>query len=255
MRFFGLFICALAAIAACGPPSPLSELEPGERGRVVRIIDGDALALNTGQNVRLIGIEAPALRPRGREPDSWAVESARALEDLTLGRNIQLYYSGITRDRYDRALAHIVTTDQSGAKLWINMELVKRGAARVRLYADTAAYADDLLAVEATARADNIGLWAESAYKVRDITRLPSDHRGFTLVEATLGAVLPPDARPENQRPRACERALNGTQYRLVVAPQAAAICDAASGQSYRLRGWVSGGRMTLDLIEHAEPL
>jgi len=39
---------------------PLAGTQPGEHGRVVRVIDGDALVLDTGQSVRLVGIEAPA---------------------------------------------------------------------------------------------------------------------------------------------------------------------------------------------------
>lgn len=42
---FGLLI----ALAACGAPKdPLDELVVGERGRVVRVLDGDALVLDTG---------------------------------------------------------------------------------------------------------------------------------------------------------------------------------------------------------------
>ena len=94
-------------ISACGRSSPLDEMEPGERGRVVRILDGDALVLDTGQSVRLVGVEAPVLRPRSGEPEPFAVESARMLEDMVLGRDVQLFYPGLTRDRYDRALAHV----------------------------------------------------------------------------------------------------------------------------------------------------
>lgn len=118
-------------LAACQPVSPLPDMEAGELGRVVRVIDGDALALNTGQSVRLVGIEAPALRPRGREPDSYAVEASRTMEDMALGREVRLYYPGLTRDRYDRALAHVITRDGAGPELWLNMELIKRGAGAV----------------------------------------------------------------------------------------------------------------------------
>jgi len=53
-------LMALAALAACSAPDPLAGTQPGEHGRVVRVIDGDALVLDTGQSVRLVGIEAPA---------------------------------------------------------------------------------------------------------------------------------------------------------------------------------------------------
>ena len=61
IRNIVIFAAALI-VAACGraPADPLEGLAVGERGRVVRVIDGDALVLSTGQSVRLIGIEAPA---------------------------------------------------------------------------------------------------------------------------------------------------------------------------------------------------
>lgn len=238
--------------AACGPSGPLDDLERGEKGRVVRIVDGDALALNTGQSVRLIGIEAPALRPRGRGPDSWAVESSRALEDMTMGRQVQLYYSGLTRDRYDRALAHVVTIDQAGAKMWVNMELVRFGAGRVRLYPDTAAKGAALLAAEAEAREENLGLWSKADYKIRPAGRLTSDYRGFTLVTATLGAKTE-ETEPSDRY--VCKRRLIGADLILEIRPEAKKICDLETSEDLILRGWVSGGRMDLTLPLHVQSL
>ena len=136
LLFFGLLL-----FAACAPSSPLPNMQPGETGRVTRIVDGDALVLDTGQNVRLVSIEAPAMYPEGGVPAPHAGESARRLEDMALGRRVQLYYPGLTRDRYDRALAHVVTIDGAGPKLWLNKEMIDAGAAWVRLYPSTAARA------------------------------------------------------------------------------------------------------------------
>jgi len=159
-------------------------MEPGERGRVVRIIDGDALVLNTGQSVRLVGIEAPVLRRRGADPDPYAAEAARILENIAMGREVQLYYPGLTRDRYDRALAHVVTDDAAGPEFWVNMELIRRGAARVRLYPDTAARGADFLDAEQIARDQKIGLWGIPSYTVKDAGEIASETRGFTIIRA-----------------------------------------------------------------------
>ena len=66
MQHFRL-LCFILLLAACAKPQPLDGLEPGEHGRVVRVIDGDALVLDTGQSVRLVGIEAPARPWQERE--------------------------------------------------------------------------------------------------------------------------------------------------------------------------------------------
>ena len=91
-------------LVACGAPGPLDSLEPGERGRVVRVVDGDTIVLDTGQSVRLVGIEAPSGGYRDHAPQPYPTESKRMMEDIVLGRDIQLHYGGLTRDRYDRAL-------------------------------------------------------------------------------------------------------------------------------------------------------
>ena len=249
--FLVLAVFALLT-AACGASGPLDDLERGERGRVTRIVDGDALALNTGQSVRLIGIEAPALRPRGRDPESWAVESARALEDIVMGREVQLYYSGLTRDRYDRALAHLVTIDQAGARTWVNMELVRRGAARVRLYPDTAAKGAALLEAEAQARAANLGLWGKADYKIRPARQIASDDRGFMLATATLGEVIE-DKEPSDRH--ICKRRLIGAELILEIRPEAKSICALDAPEELLLRGWVSRGRMDLTLPQHVQTL
>lgn len=250
-------VCALilraslfGLVAACGDPGPLTDLQPGETGRVVRVIDGDALALNTGQSVRLVGIEAPALRPRGRDPDPYAVEASRLLEDLVLGRQVRLYYPGLTRDRYDRALAHVVTVDGSGPRLWINLELVRRGGARVRLYPDTAAHADDLLAAEDEARGEARGLWARSFYRIVQAQDLDVDWRGFTLVEAELGPLI---TSPDRTDEMACQRSLLNADLILDVSKDAAAACDLGIGTQGTLRGWASRGHLKLEVEAHLQ--
>ena len=239
-------------LAACGRPAPLAEMQPGETGRVVRVIDGDALVLHTGQSVRLIGIEAPALRPRGRDPEPYAVESARLLEDMALGRNVRLHYPGITRDRYDRALAHVTTADGAGPALWLNREMVARGGARVRFYPDTAARTAELLAAETEARDAGQGLWARPAYAIARPAALAPDTRGFMLIAVSLGPARPPEGRyAANQ---ACHRAVAGAALVIEVRRAAASFCDLPEGTARVLRGGVSNGRLDLTLPAHAAP-
>ena len=81
MQRFFLFLW-IALLAACAKPHPLDALEPGEHGRVVRIIDGDALVLDTGQSVRLASIEAPARPYKERAGEPFQEEARRMLEDM-----------------------------------------------------------------------------------------------------------------------------------------------------------------------------
>lgn len=252
MARFGL--CGvLVWLAACAGPSPLPDMEPGEMGRVVSILDGDALILDTGQSVRLVSIEAPVLYPRGRPADAHAAESARMLEDLALGRRVRLYYPGLTRDRYDRALAHVVTEDGAGPQYWLNQEMLRRGGAWVRLYPDTAARGDALLEVEAEARTARRGLWATSRFAVFDVSDLPGELQGFYIFRARLGPIVP--FEEETRYPPACRRVLEETALLLDIRRSARSACGLADGLSVMLRGYVSNGVMDLTYPRHLEVL
>ncbi|WP_300378188.1 thermonuclease family protein [Henriciella sp.] len=246
----------LLASAACSAKSPLEGMQPGERGRVVRVIDGDALVLDTGQSVRLVGIEAPARNGRYDDPDPYAEKSARMLEDLVMGREVRLYYPGLTRDRYDRALAHITTADNSGPDYWINLELVRRGAVRVRLYPDTDRGGATLLEAEEVARSSVRGLWHESAYRPVPAEALDASHRGFTIVSARLGEAAEAPQRDEDRRRSIlCSRQVEGSDLIIDMTFNARPACDAPAGKPYLLRGWVSGERMELDHPLHLQDL
>jgi len=236
--------CALIGCSA--PPPPFPDMQAGEIGRVTKIIDGDGLVLDSGQSVRLISITAPVLSPRDRPPEPFSGESARILEDLALGRRVKLFYPGLTRDRYDRALAHVMTVDASGSPIWLNREMIARGAARVRLYGSTAALGQDLLALEAEARAEQRGLWALPDYQVQAADQLAPDRIGFLFISATLDEMTLPAEVPDERYPPACLLALREASLTVRVDRSAQSACGLTPGSEVELRGWVSNGELSL---------
>ena len=255
MRLVIITILAVLFLAAgCAPASPLEDMEPGEEGRVVRVIDGDALVLHTGQSVRLVGIEAPAPARRDRAGEPHAEESARMLEDLVMGRKVQLFYPGLTRDRYDRALAHVVTADGVGPDYWVNLELVRRGAARVRLYPDTDGGGETLVNEEARARLDQAGLWHSRAYTPMQAWEVEAGFRGFAIVEGVLGETA---KRPEEERYRSilCSRRLEGADLIVDMTFTSRPACQTPAGTAVRVRGWTDEKRMELVHPLHLERL
>lgn len=228
-------------LVSCGEADPLAALEAGERGRVVRVIDGDALVLDTGQSVRLIGIEAPARPYREREGQVFHEEAKRILEDMALGRQVVLRYGGLTRDRYDRALAHVVTDDALGAPLWLNLEMVRRGGARVRVYPDTAAASGPLVEAERAAREAKAGLWGKAAYRIPSASALPEEFMRFQLVEGVVGARAATD-----EEGAVCELPLLDSQLRLEIKAAAGEVCETAIGTKLRARGYIYRGKMEI---------
>jgi micrococcal nuclease len=176
----------LAALAAgCSAQSDLAE---GERGRISRVMDGDIVALDTGLRVRLAEVEAPAAGYGERVGEPGAEEARDILSRAALGREAQLWYGGLSRDRYERAIAHLIARDEVGGDVWLNGLVVRQGAARVRTYPDNAMRARRLLALEDEARAAKRGLWAEEHWRVRALDDLQGAPN-FALVEGVVGKV------------------------------------------------------------------
>ena len=92
-------------------------LEPGASATVVEIVDGDTLRLDTGKQVRLVGLQAPKLPLGGANFKAWPLgeEAKSALAEMTSGKRLRLSYVGRKSDRYDRWLAHL----HDGEGIWI----------------------------------------------------------------------------------------------------------------------------------------
>jgi endonuclease YncB( thermonuclease family) len=177
-----LALAGCGALAACGAEG---DLVAGEQGRIARITDGDTLGLDTGLKVRLAEIEAPAPGYDGREDQPFAVEARSLLAAAATGRQGRLWYGGLTRDSYGRAIAHVIARDETGGEVWLNGYLARQGAARVRTYPDNAKRARRLLAFEAEARTAKRGLWGQAHWRVRGCDDL-GEAPGFAIVEGAL---------------------------------------------------------------------
>ncbi|WP_276913160.1 thermonuclease family protein [Hyphomonas atlantica] len=234
-------IWLILLVAACGARGPLADLEPGERGRVVRVVDGDTIVLDTGQSVRLVGIEAPSGGFGDRDPQPFHTEAKRMMEDMVLGRQVQLHYGGLTRDRYDRALAHAETVDALGPRFWLNAEIVKRGGARVRVYPDTSAANAPLFDLERDARENSVGMWSTREYRIPLATDLPDTFEGFQLIYGNVA-----DMQGSDGFGAVCDLSLEGSHLRLQIQVPAAGHCQSALGANVLARGFVRDGVMEI---------
>jgi endonuclease YncB( thermonuclease family) len=118
------------------------------RGRVVGITDGDTLTLPTDQRrqvrIRLSDIDTP------EHNQPYGDRARQALAELAFGQGARIAVRDT--DRYGRTVGRVYVGRQD-----VNAEMVRRGAAWVfRRYSNDPA----LLSLEATARAQRIGLWA-----------------------------------------------------------------------------------------------
>jgi endonuclease YncB( thermonuclease family) len=179
-RVNALIFMLVAALASCGPQ--LGSLEKGETGRVVRAYNGDTLELDSGLRVFLAEIDAP------QGENAYAAQAEGELEALALHREVQLAYGGARRwvgrpregqsEAPHAAIAHVFVKSEGGRWFWLQHELVSRGAAYVRPRRDNHARTQELVGVEAQARAAERGLWQRREYRplsVRAAVRLALD--------------------------------------------------------------------------------
>jgi endonuclease YncB( thermonuclease family) len=181
-RCFALFLLLLATAPAAA-----------ETARVREVIDGDTVVLANGEEVRLVGIQAPKL-PLGRPGfPTWplAPEAKRVLETLVLSKEVRLERGEQGSDRHGRILAQLYDRQDR----WVQGEMLRRGMARVYTFADNRRKAAEMLALEREARAARRGIWALDYYRVQDAAGTPKPINTFQLVEGEVRRVAQSDGR------------------------------------------------------------
>lgn len=232
-------LLALGSAASGCAPAPLPHgLRAGEGGRVSLVHDGDALSLDTGLSVRLAEIEAPAGARKDRPGEMFATEAEAHLAGLVAGEHIELAYGGLSRDKYERAIAHVFMRSRSGKRAWLNLELVAAGMARVHSYPDNCRCLASLLKAERQARTEGLGLWALPEYRVLAATEADAGRSRFNLIEGEAEGVMSVETTAEPERdPRLRIRGCP-----LDIRLQGPEVLSAAVNWRgpIRIRGWIS---------------
>lgn len=122
---------------------------PEFSGIVSRVIDGDTFDLETGERVRLIGIDAPE---RG-EP--FYEESRDSLVDLVEGIGVVLTKDESDTDIYGRSLRYVVS-----GNIDVNEEMLRRGFARATPIEPDTLFAEQYFELQQEAKDFGLGLWS-----------------------------------------------------------------------------------------------
>ena len=134
---------------------------------VVRLVDGDTLVvrsrsavpgvLSAGETrVRLLEVDTPESVKEGAPVECFAHEATVALSRLAPpGSTIRVARDRELRDVYGRTLLYAWNADGR----FVNLELVRAGAARAVLYEPNDRYIDLMRRAERRARGSGAGLW------------------------------------------------------------------------------------------------
>lgn len=160
---------------------------PSRAAIVARVEDGAALALATGENIRLSAIIAPYATESGHAGEPLGDEAKAALAKLALGKNIRLV-AVPGPDRHGRTLAQAYLMDGT----WIQAELARQGWVVVYPFKGCdPAQMRPLLAAEAQARSRRLGIWVTPAFRVITPDETASYINRFKLVAGRVTSVHP----------------------------------------------------------------
>ena len=127
------------------------------------VIDGDTFRLETGETVRLIGIDAPELSQPGGEM------SREYLTRLILNKGISLEKGYEDRDKYNRLLRFVYIDD-----VCVNEEMIKQGYAEAR-YSTENPIREHYIQLEMEAESEEAGLWSDNIFQPRSNLRWGED--------------------------------------------------------------------------------
>lgn len=119
------------------------------------VIDGDTIALVSGEHVRLILVDTTEITSDVEE--CWGQNAHQFTTDMIGGREIELEYDGECRDQYGRLLAYVSVDDVE-----VNRALLEQGQACLAYFPPNG---DDRVfeyqQLETAARTDDLGMWGE----------------------------------------------------------------------------------------------
>ncbi len=124
------------------------ENQKPELVKVTKVIDGDSFIIENGEEVRLIGIDAPEFS------QPYSKEAANFLEGLILNEEVKLEKDIRNRDRYGRLLRYAYLGD-----MFINLQLVRFGYANIYSYPPDIKYQDQIIEAEEKAKQAELGFW------------------------------------------------------------------------------------------------
>jgi len=139
----------------------------------------DVLVLRDGRAVHLEGIRFPHAA-LDRAPTFVSDQAFDAINALAKGHDLVVTSVPPKEDRYDRVRGQVFGNE------WLQIALLRSGAARVDIAPDRSECAAELYAAEGEARAAQRGLWSQPAYAVRAPDGLGADTGTFQIVQGVV---------------------------------------------------------------------
>jgi len=116
-------LAVLLIVLTCGCIQSETVYQSQESFTVTKVIDGDTIEIDTGERIRLLGLDAPD------KNEKCYIESTEKLKDIVLYETVILEKDIDNKDKYGRLLRYV----RSG-NLFINLEMIESGNAYIYKY-------------------------------------------------------------------------------------------------------------------------
>jgi micrococcal nuclease len=126
--------------------------------RVTRVVDGDTIILETGERVRLLGVNAPEVNSPKKSIEAFGKEASEFTRRIVEGKlvRIEADQPGSKTDKHSRILAYVFLQDGTH----VNAEIIRQGYGFAESSWPPLKYEYEFRRLEQEAREKRRGLWA-----------------------------------------------------------------------------------------------
>lgn len=162
-----------------------------QKVKVVRVIDGDTIEIEGGQNVRYIGIDTPETVHPSKPVECYGKEASEKNKELVDGKEVELEKDVSETDKYERLLRYVWIGD-----LLVNEYLVREGYAQSSSYPPDIKYQDKFIEAQKKAREEKKGLWSSYCVNLGKPASTPKPPTSTTTQTIQQVSPTPPPAPP-----------------------------------------------------------
>jgi len=144
---FFIFVCS------CAPNYDYSHI------RVVKVIDGDTVKLENGENLRYVGLDTPEIKIKRNNrfiysPQPYALEAKKLNENLVKNKIVRIEFDIEKTDKYNRLLGYCFI-----GNTLVNAKLIEEGFAVTYTIPPNVKYVDTFIKSQRLARKNKKGMW------------------------------------------------------------------------------------------------
>lgn len=158
-----------------------------QRFKVARVVDGDTIEIETGQKIRLIGIDTPETVKPNTPVQCFGKEASNKTKELLEGKEIEVEKDVSETDRYGRLLRYVFLDD-----IFVNQYLVGEGYAYASTFPPDVKYESLFREAQRTAQEENKGLWSSCPVDSKKRVNAPTSPVAVVTAAAVLSATSSP---------------------------------------------------------------